>query len=227
MNVRWLPKVHSQEEVEIPVAVVTHSATAHDRWIAAQDSWQESDYADHSAFGRYARLADSGRFRFPKGGQASYKFGEFHVALHLEESGYTCWSAVQLFDHRNPKKGFWKKNTDEVRQRFKSAGILWPGDIQQSLAFVPKSPDIVAHHPHKGWLFCEVKRPNDRIKIDQVRALAVLHLLTGAPVAIVRVVPTGERTKWKSCVAEVTYRRSARLAWVHPSHKELRSASGN
>lgn len=226
MKLRWQPKVRSIEEVEIPVIVMKHSGRAHQRWKAAQSAWRKSGYLDNSAFGRYAVLANSKRFRFPKGGLAAYKFGEFYVALRLHRSGYTCWSAVQLFDHRNPKKGLWKQNTDEVRRRFAKAGIRWPGIIQQSLSFIPKTPDIVAHHPRKGWLFCEVKRPNDRLKTDQLRALGVLHLLTGAPVGVVRVVPRGGRTNWKPCVADIAYGRSARRApWLHPSHKGLRRPS--
>ena len=72
----------------------------------------------------------------------------------------------------------------------------------------------MAYHPRKGWRFCEVKRLNDRIKDDQLRALAVLHLLTGAPVAIVRVVPKGGRTAWKPHEASLTYRKGVRRSWI-------------
>ena len=210
MDMNWRPVVRSLTEVEIPVIVLTHSAKAHQRWKDAQIPWQQSGYTDHSAFGRYATLVNSKRFRFPKGGQAAYKFAEFYTALRLEKLGYTCWSAVQLFDHRNPQQGIWQRNTNEVHERFAKTGIRWPSDIQHTLAFLPKTPDIVAHHRRKGWLFCEVKRPNDRIKPDQAKALGVLHLLTGAPVAIVRVVPRGDRTVWKPCVPETAGRRDNR-----------------
>lgn len=222
------PVVRSVTEVEIPVICVKHSAKAHQRWKDAQVPWQRSGYTDDSGFGRYRTLARTGRFRFPRGKQAPYKFGEFHAALLLHRQGFTCWSAVQLFDHRNPKKGLWKQNTDEVRDKFRETGFRWPADIQRSLAFLPKTPDIVAHHPRNGWLFCEVKRPNDRIKVDQMRALAVLHLLTGSPVAIVRVVARGERSDWPPCVVEIPYRRSAHpKRWLHPSHESPLRASGN
>ena len=222
LNMRWRPKAHSVTEVEIPVIVLKHSAKAHQRWKDAQGPWKMSGYTDSSAFGRFARLIDSGRFRPPKGGQAPYKFGEFYTALRLERMGYTCWSAVHLFQYgkKNQYAEFSTRNTNEVRDQW--SDLPWPSAIQRALAFQPRNPDIVACHPRKGWLFCEVKRLNDRIKIDQVRALAVLHLLTGAPVAIVRVVPKGERTNWKPCVAEILYVRSAhRAAWLHPSHKLL------
>jgi hypothetical protein len=142
-------------------------------------------------------LARSERFRFPKGGQAGYKFGEFHAGLWLERAGFTCWTGVQLFDHPKPRKGFWQKNTDEVRALWNvhKHGCQWPGDICASLRFQPRTPDLVAYHPRKGWRFCEVKRVNDRVTPEQLKALAILHLLTNAPVAIVRVVPRGARVR--------------------------------
>ena len=209
MNMRWRPVVHSATCIDIPVVVATHPPRAHEDWKAAQEPWRSSGYTDDSAFGPYARLAKTGRFRFPKGGQAPYWFGEFHAGLLLEGAGFTCWTNVQLFDHRKPKRGFWLKNTDEVRGKWPQAW-RWPGDIRQTLDFLPRTPDLVARHPRKGWRFCEVKRLNDRINNDQVRALAVLHLLTGAPVAIVRVVPMGERTDWGPREALLTYRNGVR-----------------
>ena len=213
MHMHWRPVVHSATCVEIPVVVATHSRRAYERWKEAQEPWRYSGYTDDSAFGRYARLAKTERFRFPKGGQAPYKFGEFHAGLLLDRAGFTCWTGVQLFDHRKPKRGFWLKNTNEVRRKWPRAWD-WPGDIQRTLAFLPRTPDLVAYHPRKGWRFCEVKRLNDRIKDDQLRALAVLHLLTGAPVAIVRVVPKGDRTDWKPREASLTYLNGVRPSWI-------------
>lgn len=220
MKLRCRPHVRSLTEVEIPVVVFKHSAKAHQRWKDAQVRWKESGYTDASAFGRFAPLINSRRFRPPKGGQASYKFGEFYAALRLERIGYTCWSAVQLFDHRSPRKGLWKKNTDAIRELFGTTGLRWPGSIRHALAFLPKTPDIVAHHRRRGWLFCEVKRPNDEVMPDQGRALAVLHLLTAAPVAIVRVVPRGFASDWEPYVADLPYAgRARRPAWLHSSHR--------
>jgi hypothetical protein len=213
MNMKWEPLVRSKSLVEIPVVVATHSANAHERWKDAQKRWSGSGYQDDSAFGRYARLAKQGGFRFPKGGQRAYKFGEFHTGLLLNRAGFKCWTCVQLFDHRNPRKGFWKKNTDEVKTRWSETDCKWPGDIQEALAFLPKTPDIVAWHPDTGWRFCEVKRPGDRNHPDQLKALAVLHLLTGAPVAIVRVVPEGGRIDSTACEAVVTW-KGARPRWI-------------
>jgi hypothetical protein len=228
MKLRCRPKAHSATEVKIPVIVFKHSVKAHQRWKDAQRPWQASGYSDTSAFGRFAKLVKTGRFRFPKGRQAAYKFGEFFTALQLEKMGFKCWSAVHLFKYgkRNQYAEFSTQNTNAVKILWPDT--KWPSEIQKALAFQPRNPDIVAHHPRKGWLFCEVKRENDRLKVDQVRALAVLHLLTGAPVAIVRVVSRGGRTKWKPCVAEIPYCRSGhRSSWIHPSHKGVRNASGN
>lgn len=81
MNINWQPVVHSATHVEIPVITVKHSAKAHQRWKDAQEPWRQSGYTDPSAFSQHATLANTGRFRFPKGKQAPYKFGEFHAAL--------------------------------------------------------------------------------------------------------------------------------------------------
>lgn len=215
----WQPRVLSATEVEIPVVVVKHSGKAHERWKRAQVPWAASGYTNDSAFGRYCRLAATRRFRFPRGKQAPYKFGEFHTAFKLEEAGFRCWAAVHLFEYgkKNHYAEFSTRNTKGVRRRWRFA--RWPAEIQKKLAFQPRNPDIVARHPRWGWVFCEVKRPNDRIKTDQVRGLAVLHLLTGAPVAIVRVVPRGGRTNWKPSIASIKYTLRRPPTWARARAK--------
>lgn len=116
MTLRCRPVIRSTAEVEIPVVVFKHSAKAHQRWKDAQEPWKESGYMDATAFGRFATLINSGRFMPPKGGQAPYKFGEFYTALRLERMGYTCWSAVHLFQYgkRNQYAEFSTRNTKAV-----------------------------------------------------------------------------------------------------------------
>jgi hypothetical protein len=97
----------------------------------------------------------------------------------------------------------------------------WPSAIQQSLDFQPRNPDIVAYRKGKwtDWRFCEVKGPGDSGSDDhfteQLRALAVLHLLTGSPVAIVRPLEQGRRPNPAGpYLAKLKYKRGARLDWI-------------
>lgn len=132
MKLLATPLVHSARLVEVPVVVLKHSSKAHQRWKNAQIPWSSSGYTNDSGFGRYRTLARTGRFRFPKGRQASYKFGEFHVALHLHRNGYQCWSAVHLFKYGKKKQfaEFSTHNTEDVQDRWRK--FPWPGDIQQT-----------------------------------------------------------------------------------------------
>lgn len=70
-----------------------------------------------------------------------------------------------------------------------AAGLPLPVAHQERLDFTPRNPDIVAHHPDLGFLFCEVKTNRDRVTEEQKQTLAFLHHLLGAPAEIVRVVP--------------------------------------
>ncbi len=97
----------------------------------------------------------------------------------------------------------------------------WPSTIQQELAFQPRNPDIVAYHPRTPgqWRFCEVKGPGDRCSgehfREELRALGVLHLLTEAPVAVVRLVPAGQHQRPPRVFeAHLPYKPDASLEWI-------------
>ena len=134
------------------------------------------------------------------------KFAEFHMALLLDREGFESWSQVHLFDDPMPlfKDGqpVRRGRDNAVRNtlhimRHPGWSWRWPSEIQQTLDFRPRNPDIVAYRQGKRpeWRFCEVKGPADRCSgghfTEQLNALAVLHLLTGSPVAIVRPVEQG------------------------------------
>ena len=120
-----------------------------------------------------------------------------------------------MFDYGSPVgkgKGNSKKNTDEIRSK---APWRWPADIQNTLNFTPRNPDIVAYSKKLNeWRFCEVKRRGETVKPDQLAALAVLHLLTSAPVAVLRVVEAASAVRLQMRSAELAYRNGAQLDWL-------------
>ena len=128
----------------------------------------------------------------------------------VRPEGFEGWSQVHLFDDRmplfkdgqpvRPGRDDAVRNTAHVMRHWVGAW-RWPSEIQQSLDFRPRNPDIVAYRKGKPpeWRFCEVKGPGDRCTgghfIEQLNALAVLRLLTGSPVAIVRPVEQVRRPR--------------------------------
>jgi hypothetical protein len=216
MDLLWKPVVHSPTHVDIPHVTVSYEAIALEEWKGAYEPWLQSDRTDYSVWGKYAKLAKSGRFLLPYGNESkARRFAELHAALLLQREGFTCWGGVHLFNYRRnvvTGKGNSKANTEEVRSR---APWRWPSDVQDTLTFTPRNPDIVAYSKKRNeWRFCEVKGPGDRIKPDQLGALAVLHLLTGAPVAVVRVVEGSITTTSQTLSTEIEYRTGAQLDWI-------------
>jgi hypothetical protein len=203
-------------EVDIPLIAIRYDPDAHDSWRNAQKQWQASGRTEYRAFGRFAELARRGRLRLPNDGHASYRFVEFETALQLESAGFTCWGGVQLFKYGNknfdPEK--WAaRQTAEVKGHWPSAWP-YPAEVQDYLAFRPRNPDLVAFHPRRGeWRFCEVKGPNDRFDSEQLASLAVLHLLTGSPVAVVKLNETGA-IKRDFLRAKIELKGGANPAWA-------------
>jgi hypothetical protein len=230
MDLLWKPVVHSRFRVDIPQVTVPYGEEAREQWIAAHVSWIKSGRTDCSVYGPYAKLAESGRFVMPFGStkEAGKRFAELHVALLLLGEGFFCWGGVHLFYNTwngLQPKGYKTEKPCTVlvqrvlaHQRATSAKGLWqwPSEIEGMLKFTPRNPDLVAYSKKRNqWRFIEVKGPGDNVKEDQLQALAVLHLLTGAPVAVVllRRVPT-EITYKK---AKLAYRTGANLDWIHPT----------
>lgn len=215
MDSLWKPVVHSPSHVDIPQVSMGYEVADLDGWIAAYDPWLQSDGKDYSVWGKYAKLAKSGRFLLPFHGEPpARRFAELHTALSLEREGFTCWGGVHLFDYAKTVitgKGNTKANTQEVRSK---ASWRWPSDIQGTLNFKPRNPDIVAYSEDRNeWRFCEAKW-KDSIDPNQLKALAVLHLLTGAPVAVVRVVEASKLKYLRPRPTEIGYREGTHLDWL-------------
>lgn len=130
------------------------------RWKGAYEPWLQSDRTDYSVWGEYAELAKSGRLLLPyRNERPSRRFAELHTALLLQREGFICWG-VHLFEYeRKVVKGTGntKDNTKEVRAKW--PWPRWPTEIQETLNFKPRNPDIVAYSENRNeWRFCEVKR---------------------------------------------------------------------
>lgn len=224
MDLLWQPTVHSRSRIEIPEVLVRYLPETLEQWKAKLEAWQESGCKDFSVWGEYRSLAEAERLYLPTGRMISaQRFAEFHTALLLEREGFTCWGGVQLFRYgKDVVKG--QENTNAVRDIWeKSNTSLWPDDIRHTLDLplgrYHRNPDIVAYGEDQAeWRFCEVKW-KDPVAPDQLSALAVLHLLTGAPVAVVRVVPEdrGRKTQCTSYEGHVTDKGDARLDWIRDS----------
>jgi hypothetical protein len=216
MDLLWKPVVISTSRVDIPHVTVSYDAVALEGWIAAYGPWQRSGRMDYSVWGEYAELAGSGRFLLPYlNERPARRFAELHTALLLQREGFTCWGGAHLFEYGRAfvrGKGNTKANTDEVRSR---ATWRWPSEIQGTLNFKPRNPDIIAYSEvRKEWRFCEVKRRGERVDPGQLKALAVLYLLTGAPVAVVRVVEGAGAITSHSLSTEIQFKDGAQLEWI-------------
>ena len=214
MDLLWKPVVHSPSRVDIPHVAISYEAAALERWKRANRPWLESDRKDYSVWGEYAELAKTGRFLLPYSNEPpARRFAELHTALLLQSEGFHCWGGVRLLGKEVVKgKGNEKANTNEVSSR---SAWRWPRDIQDKLDFTPRNPDIVAYSEDRNeWRFCEVKRLREGVDDDQLGALAVLHLLTGAPVAVVRVVEAGSAIPSQMLPTEIAYRKGGKLDWI-------------
>jgi hypothetical protein len=63
------------------------------------------------------------------------------------------------------------------------------------------------------WRFCEVKREGDRLNDEQLMTLAVLHLLTGAPVAVVHLLPKGRFKEPGYRSVTIQFHQGRRMRW--------------
>jgi hypothetical protein len=188
--------------------------------------WLESNRSDYSVWGEYRSLAEAERLYLPAGTVPSAeRFAEFHTALLLEREGFVCWGGVQLFQYGKSQVAG-QENTETVRALWKKTmNRPWPNDVKATLELPqkgrPRNPDIVAYREaRKEWRFCEVKR-KDSVDPCQVIALAILHLLTGAPVAIVRLASSGRQESgdtWHP--AEISYRAAGRPDWIRQAVPE-------
>jgi hypothetical protein len=196
----WKTTVHSRFGIDVPEVVIPYDPSLLVGWKAAYAAWLKCKRTDCSVWGDYRDLAESERLYLPTGSTPSAeRFVEFHAALLLEQQGFRCWGGVQLFNYgKNLVKG--QENTQAVSALWKEKMKKpWPNDVKGTLELIkkkrPRNPDIVAYHAGRNeWRFCEVKG-DDRVDPYQTMALAILHLLTGAPVAIVRLRSTDRQPK--------------------------------
>ena len=97
-------------------------------------------------------------------------------------------TGVHLFGRRPVNAERRLKNTRAVEDQLKKDGIAPPRGLTHDLTPALKNPDVVAYdRRRKEWRFCEVKR-TERVQPGQIAGLAVLHLLTGGAVTVVRLV---------------------------------------
>ena len=232
MDLCWEPKVSSRFRVDVPEVVIRYEPSLKVRWIAFYQAWLDCNRTVYSVWGEYRSLAESERLYLPTGSTPSAeRFVEFHAALLLEQQGFKCWGGVQLFKYgKNLIKG--QENTRAVQALWKQKMRRpWPNDTKETLELAkkerPRNPDIVAYHERRNeWRFCEVKG-DDPVDPYQTMALAILHLLTGAPVAIVRVVRNdrGMKSHKKWHTAAIAYKGATPPDWLfEPRRKKTPDA---
>jgi hypothetical protein len=214
MDLDWKP-ILGGISLQIPEIVLPYDPAERERWLAAQDAWQRSNCTDYSVWGDYATLAQEGRLLLPDESTPEKRFAEFRAALSLQRAGLDCWGQVLLFKygkHVVHGKGDALENTATVKGFNRE--WRWPTEIQHTLDFQPRNPDLVAYDQvHAEWRFCEVKE-KDSVDSGQLAGLGVLHLLTGAPVAVVRLVPHGRSREPRSYHADVIFNADARVDWI-------------
>jgi hypothetical protein len=218
-DLNWKPKIGPPASVDIPIIHIHCEADAQKQWHKAQRQWHRSQTAA-TPWDRYFEFITSGKVRLKIAGQAAYGFPEIYTARHLEDLGFEWWTTVQLFDYGKKKiSDRRREKTEEVRAIWEKnlRGVPWPAEIQQSVdGPSPRNPDIVAYHAKRNeWRLCETKSWTDRINEGQLVGLAILHLLTKAPVAVVRIVPEGRSPKGGMAVrAELRYRAGVDVRWA-------------
>lgn len=165
--------------------------------------WQEAcERCDYSVWGNYAPLVRDRRYHYAdRDDDSTVGFGEGFAALWLETQGFRCRTAVRLFGKR-PQVRWGGRNTRWVETQMQRAGIPELRGIglqTQTLAGAAlraKNPDVVAcvGQPSR-WRFAEIKRNDhgvhDTVKRGQLVGLTLLHMATGAAVAVVRLVDSG------------------------------------
>jgi hypothetical protein len=174
-------------DVTIPETAISDGEGELDYWLNCRRLWRAAGGEDYSLWGKYRRLVESGRYHFAdRQGSGPYGFAEAFTTLALERRGFKCWTGVHLFGRRPVRAEVRKRNTDAVELQLKRDGFELPANVSRDA----KNPDIVAYHPRlKEWRFCEVKR-TEEVARGQIIGLAILHLVTGGPVTVVRLVGT-------------------------------------
>lgn len=224
MDLAWTPTIHSSSLIDIPIVTAYYNPVSRRRYLAANEPWIESERKAYFRFKEYAELARGGRVVLPfRHEAAARRFNEVHAAWLMQGHGFSCWAGVHLFyEGALRPKGF-KTGVDSTSEVQSILPWLWPREIQRELDFRSRgpnfklrNPDLVAYSNNRNeWRFCEVKGPTEPIGDGQPEALAVLHLLTAAPVAILRVVPDGLPMRPRTYQAKLKFKSGAELARIH------------
>lgn len=208
MDLDWpAPRIHIEEaggtttiSVQIAKVGITLDqplTIERESWRNSHRRWKSSHCRDWSAWGHYEALARTGHFAFPTSNQPNAGWPEAHAAWLLASEGFTCWTSVQLFfpqgrTLREPRR---LCNTRTVEQVLREKGYQPPRELADYVGIPLRNPDLVAHRPSDGDLrFCEVK-VRDGIREGQIAALAMLYLLTGAPVTVVQLHEPGSQPR--------------------------------
>lgn len=185
----------------VPVVHQHYDPEQFRRWKSAMKAWIDGGRLDASVFGPLGIVAKRRRIICFNGAPRSHGFAEAYVAAHLERQGFSCWTGVQLFpwNGRNVVAPDRKENTEQVEALLKKDGFVIPRSLLPRLAEHQKAhgrlknPDLVCRHRRTGeWRCLEVKR-DEAVEDGQLWALVLLHYLTGAAVAIHRLIPEGRR----------------------------------
>jgi hypothetical protein len=193
-------------EATIHELAVRHGVSEGPYWDDCRRRWRHCGGTDVAVWQKYRELVESGRYHFAsRRGRSQYGFAEAVVALTLQRLGFTCWTGVHLLG-RPPKAAKQRvKNTSDVETLLRCDGYTLPRQIDSSVTRRAKNPDIVAYHPkRREWRFCEVKR-DEAVQKGQVIGLALFHLITGGPVAIIRI-GAGHHPKARTMTADFSVR---------------------
>jgi hypothetical protein len=184
-----LPSVKASTKIGIPEITMEHPLEAPAQWRTCAEAWLQSN-GDCTVWREYTELVQSGRYGTPPEGQEAYGFAETFVGLRLEREGFQCYRSARLFipshqPHMRPE------NTAAVRDIIARLRLPLPNEIQDRFDRPFKNPDLTAYRAESNDLvFIEVKR-DEPVDPEQTDCLAALHFITGARVAIVRLVPEG------------------------------------
>ena len=162
-------------------------------WVA----WKAvRNRSDPQAWGRFQKQAVTERYLFThRQGQSHYHFGETLVGAALEGEGYKCWTTARLIRRREVRR--YAKQTEVVERLLKRTLKRVPQveyeKRRTSEGLHLKTIDLVGYHAgRRHWVFCEVKRGNDKLMREQIDTLEFLRGLypdAQAEVLVARVLP--------------------------------------
>ncbi len=214
-------------EVTVEEVLVEHTKEDLRQWSEAKKAWIDQGMCahcrekwaagcrqcDYSVWGPYSDLVASRRYHYAHYDRKDrVGWPEGFTALKLADQGFTCWTGVHLFPTRRDLTPAGRASTAAIEERLKRAGMVLPRDAYNHLQSAdgrplkPGNPDIVAYDEVRDeWRFAEVKWKGDTTKDDQIIGLALLHLLTGANVAVIHLIPKGSTVAPQSHQARFRY----------------------